>query len=298
MNATLRSTLVKALGGKASGKYVKAPGPLHSKNDDFLVVWLDPAAPDGFRVHSHSGDDWKICRDYVKERLGDRALQIAREPREPRKPEKTPPPPVLWPALWRRAVDAKGTLAEKYLWSRELELPDVAAGEAIRFDQRCQFGAGAAAERHPALVCLIRNIVTNEPQGIQRTALTPDGAAIKRNGKTLRMSLGAMKGGAIKIDPDEHVEQGLCIGEGLETCLAGRKGGLAPIWAALSAGGIAAFPVLPGIDGLTILCENDETNVRAVEECGARWTEAGRDALVVFPLVGSDWNDMRGRTAQ
>ena len=83
-----------------------------------------------------------------------------------------------------------------------------------------------------------------EPQGIHRTALSRHGAAIKRAGKTLRMSLGAVKGGAIKLDPDEDVTQGLCIGEGVETCLAGRQMGLRPVGSVLSSGGIAGFPLL------------------------------------------------------
>jgi putative DNA primase/helicase len=97
-------------------------------------------------------------------------------------------------------------------------LPDEAANEAIRFHPACPFGP----ERFPATVCLMRNIITSEPQGIHRTALAPDGTAVKRNGKTFRMTLGPVKDGAIKLDPDEDVTQGICIGEGLETCLSGR----------------------------------------------------------------------------
>jgi hypothetical protein len=58
------------------------------------------------------------------------------------------------------------------------------------------------------------------------TALAADGTAIKRNGKTFRMSLGSIASGAIKLDPDADATQGLCVGEGLETCLSGRQMGL------------------------------------------------------------------------
>jgi hypothetical protein len=83
-------------------------------------------------------------------------------------------------ALWRAARDPRGTIVEAYLRSRCLDLPDEAAGEAIRFHPHCPFGEA----RHPAMVCLVRNIITNEPQAIHRTALTPDGTAIKHDGKT------------------------------------------------------------------------------------------------------------------
>src|ERR1700730_5588491 len=42
---------------------------------------------------------------------------------------------------------------------------DETANEAIRFLASCPFGR----ERFPAMICLVRNIVTNEPQGIHRT---------------------------------------------------------------------------------------------------------------------------------
>ena len=106
------------------------------------------------------------------------------------------------------------------------------------------------------MVCLIRNIVSNEPQGIHRTALTAGGPAVKRDGKTFRKSLGQVTGGAIKFDPDEDVTQGLCAGEGVETCLSGRQMGFAPVWSLINTAGIAAFPVLPSVDGLHIFSRN------------------------------------------
>jgi putative DNA primase/helicase len=167
-------------------------------------------------------------------------------------------------------------------------LPDDAENEAIRFHPACPF----RYERFPAMVCLVRNIVTNEPQGIHRTALMPDGTAVKRNGKTFRMSLGPIGGGAIKLDPDEDVEQGLCIGEGVETCLGGRQMGLRPVWSAVSTGGVASFPVLPGIDGLHIFKENDPQgqSARAVETCARRWYEAGHEVIIVTPDTAKDLN--------
>jgi hypothetical protein len=35
-----------------------------------LTVWLSAKGQEGFSVHSHAGDDWQKCRDYVVERLG------------------------------------------------------------------------------------------------------------------------------------------------------------------------------------------------------------------------------------
>jgi hypothetical protein len=49
---------------------VAAPGPNHGKTDRSLSVRPDPAAPDGFVVHSFADDDPIQCRDYVREKVG------------------------------------------------------------------------------------------------------------------------------------------------------------------------------------------------------------------------------------
>jgi hypothetical protein len=71
MNITLDlPRLAKALGGEIRSNKVSAPGPGHSASDRSLTVWLSSDAPDGFSVHSFSGDDPIKCRDYVREKAG------------------------------------------------------------------------------------------------------------------------------------------------------------------------------------------------------------------------------------
>jgi hypothetical protein len=163
------------------------------------------------------------------------------------------------------------------------------AGEVIRFHPSCIF----VDERFPAMVALVRNIATDAPLAIHRTALAPGGKKIERDRKTLRMSLGPITGGAIKLDPDEAVEQGLCIGEGIESSLSGRQKGLQPVWSAVNTSVIEKFPVLPGIGGLYLFAENDPNGAsrKAVAACGRRWHDAGRDVRVVTPELGKDLND-------
>ena len=62
--------MARALGGTARGRYVIAPGPGHSRTDRSLSIEIDPAAPDGFWCHSFAGDDWRECRDYVRQVFG------------------------------------------------------------------------------------------------------------------------------------------------------------------------------------------------------------------------------------
>jgi hypothetical protein len=54
--------VARALGGSVSGRNVVAPGPGHSRADRSLSIKIDPAAPDGFVVHSFAGDPPITCR--------------------------------------------------------------------------------------------------------------------------------------------------------------------------------------------------------------------------------------------
>lgn len=66
------------------------------------------------------------------------------------------------------------------------------------------------------------------------------------------------------------------------------------MWVLGSAPAITAFPVLAGVEAITVLGETDDggANHRAAQGCAARWIEAGREALIVVPQVGVDLNDV------
>jgi hypothetical protein len=200
--------------------------------------------------------------------------------------------------LWDESRDPRGTIVERYLNGRELELPDDVAGNVIRHFPDCPF----FKERHPAMIALVRDIESDVKIAIQRTAISADAKAIKRKDKdgrekTFRLSLGSTSGGAIKIDPDEHVEYGILIGEGVETCLAARQIGLSPVWSLCGTSGLSNFQVIDFIDGLTILAEAGEPSTNAVQACFDRWTLAGRDVRVLKSTIGSDINDAIRRVA-
>ena len=59
--------------------------------------------------------------------------------------------------------------------------------------------------------------------------------------------------------------------------------GFAPVWACLSAGTLANFPVLGGLEALTVFADNDTPGAQAAEACVARWRAAGKEARVVAP---------------
>jgi putative DNA primase/helicase len=187
--------------------------------------------------------------------------------------------------LWDEAVPIGGTIAARYLTeTRKLVLPQDISPRVLRFHPACPFGEGA---RHPCLVALYRDIATDAPRAIMRTALTPDARKIDR------MAIGAVGGAAIKLSDDADVTMALVIGEGLETTLAGMVFGFAPAWALGSAGAIAKFPVLSGIEALTVLAETEDggANERAIQDCFDRWSAAKREVFRATSLIGGDLND-------
>jgi putative DNA primase/helicase len=281
-----------ALGGDVVGRdAVIAPGPGHSPRDRSLSVKL---TADGPIVHSFAGDDWQACRDHVKAALGIPAALKAGVPRGTPGPcgppvdrstrgDYSPPEREGRTAsalrIWREAMPITGTLAERYLQGRKLPL-DV---DGLRFHPYCPFGS----DRLPCVVALYRDIITNEPKAIHRTALTPDGEKIDRK------ALGPKAGCAIKLTPDDAVATGLTIAEGIETALAGMALGFRPAWALGDAGEIAKFPVLPGVECLSILVDNDHAGQNAALECSKRWTAAGREVFRVVPIArGQDMADV------
>jgi putative DNA primase/helicase len=174
--------------------------------------------------------------------------------------------------IWNDAGPITGTPAQTYLHGRGLF--DLPGEDVLRFHPACQYGKTRTA----CLLSLYRDIVTNKPKAIARTAIGTTGTKIGR------MTLGPVKDAAIKIDDDTDIEQGLAVGEGLETVLAGRQLGFRPCWALGSAGAIRTFLVLPGIEVLTILVDNDPADQsgrragdEAATECWRRWSDAGRE---------------------
>ena len=106
----------------------------------------------------------------------------------------------------------------------------------------------------PALIWLYRDIVTDEPSGILRTYIErrADGTDDKLMGSDPKWSKGRAKGAVIKLSPDDQVTTGLGLCEGAETGLAILGTEWSPIWVTGGRGVLAAFPVLAGVEALTI----------------------------------------------
>jgi putative DNA primase/helicase len=297
-------TLQRALGGEICGGQLSCPGPGHSPKDRSLCVRL---SGDDFVVYSHAGNDWRDCRDYVRQRLGlpawqlgdgrdrsvaasrlaafNRATVDAESERRPRTQEDLARIARAL-AIWNEAVDPRGTRAEQYLASRALTLDDDVAGKVLRYRPSCPWrdeNTGATVGV-PALFAAFTSIDDDTVTAVHRIRLDQP----ERWPKADRRMLGVVHRAAVKLDQAGDI---LHVGEGIETCLAARQLGHAPAWALGSVGAIAKFPLIDGIGRLAILGETGAASANAIQLCGHRWHRAGRKVQVIMPDTGSDLND-------
>jgi phage/plasmid primase-like uncharacterized protein len=144
-------------------------------------------------------------------------------------------------------------------------------------------------QRLGAIIGEMTDAKTAKPTGaISRTYLAPEGTKVLK-AKTL-----ASPRGIIRLSPDDAVEAGLFIAEGMETALAGMAIGLRPMWATGDRGVMSEFPLLAGIEALSVVADNDASGdgQQAAQRVAARWRAAGRDVRMFLPKAeGDDLND-------
>src|SRR5262245_43960118 len=117
--------------------------------------------------------------------------------------------------------------------------------------------------------------VSGESIGIHRTFLAADGSKLERK------MLGRQ--GVVCLSPHSTVTMGLGITEGVEDGMAVLLSGWTPVWVATSSGAIGRFPVLAGVEALTIFADADGPGIREAEKCADRWRSAGRDVCIAAP---------------
>ena len=202
----------------------------------------------------------------------------------------------LWQQIWKDARHPPGTPVDFHIMRRHLILPPDAS-DRLRFHPCCPFGKDDAGRTidAPCMVALVRNIITDQPQAIHRTALDRDGHKVKIGGHD-RMALGPIAGGAVKLTGDEAVTIAIGIGEGIESALSLQRipeWAGSPVWSVLNENGVTNFPVLAGIETLAVAVDHDEAGEKAALTVAARWRAASREVLL-FEAVdsGDDMNDV------
>lgn len=190
--------------------------------------------------------------------------------------------------IWREATDPDATLAEKYLRQRGITLARIPS--CIRFHPSCYHGPSKT--RQPAMVTLITTAAENLPCGIHRTYLDAQGHG-KSSLEPNKMMLGRSSRAVARLSEEADVLYGVGISEGIESGLSVLSFGWAPVWATLSKIGMSEFPILVGIQSLTIFADNDQPGIDGAETCGGRWSAAGKEVFINKPAKhGLDWNDV------
>jgi putative DNA primase/helicase len=282
--------IARVLGGDlAGGHTILCPGPGHSPRDRSLAVRFDPRAPDGFMAHSHSGDDWRACRDHVARLLGLRAeigprplLRVARRMPVERKPDQDARRSEIALAIWQSAKPAQGTPVETYLASRGIDLPPP---DALRFHAGLKHASGGI---WPAMVALVTHGETGLAIAIHRTFFARDGGG-KAPVNPAKMMLGPCRGGAVRLAQPGAL---LMIGEGVETCLSAMQATGHPAWAALSTSGLRTLDLPRGVRDVIVLADGDETGEAAAKDCARRWKREARRVRIARPPTGMDFNDL------
>lgn len=188
---------------------------------------------------------------------------------------------------YESAGEVKGTVAATYLASRGLRIH----GAPLRFHAHLN-DRGANAVR-PTLIAAITNhsdILT----GIQRVFLTPEGGNWKRDGKSVRMTLGPMADGAVKFGkPGAHIG----LAESVEKALACHQLFALPVWGVIGTR-YTAVRLPEQCRRLTIFADGDETGMRAANEAAAEWERRGLRVEVERPPDGlKDFDQVTQRMA-
>jgi hypothetical protein len=258
-----------------------------------LVMWLDQcvflravetlagAPPD---TADRETDEQRHAREQraaqLRERLArDELERKARDARELRESI------AYCERLWAQTVPLPAEVIT-YFARRGIALDDVPEQGGLRFHPRCPFDGPML----PCIVARFTDAITGTAGGIWRRPITGE------KPKTL----GPMRGHVIRLWPDDAVEQGLVLGEGVETVLAAGtritdKGTrLQPAWACGCADNLENFPLLAGLEALTLLVDHDAsgTGQHAAEQCARRWREAGREVVRLIPGELGDFNDL------
>lgn len=175
-----------------------------------------------------------------------------------------------------------GSVAETYLRARGLPAPTspdlLFHPDLTDYDSRRGW---------PGIVAIPRLANGEAVGGIHRTFLRDDGLGKAPAGKKM---LGTIADAAVRLfsmSDDGH----LGLAEGIETALAAQVIFGTPVWAALSADGLARFKWPAGTRRVTIYADAGEAGRQAAATLADRLNMADIPNEILRPLHGDDFND-------
>lgn len=274
-----------------SGDYV-VPCPVHEDRHPSLSI---KDGDNGLLIYCHAGCDPRHVLDELRRRglLDDdraekkeRADPSFRAERSGDDEHKRRTAETV-ERIWREAVHIEGTPGALHFYKRGIDITMLPDFGGLRWHRQCPWEGGPKG----CVIARYTDAITGEPRGIWRRPIT--------KGEKPR-TLGPMSGCVIRLWPDAEVMTGLVLAEGVETAAAAsliehRGALLQPTWAAGCADNMERFPVLPGVEALTLIVDNDASGrgQDAAAICARRWIEAGREVVRLTPkMIGEDFNDI------
>jgi len=277
----------------------------------FVCRSLDGLGGDGFALAMHwLGCDFKTVLRAVSGALG---LSAGVE-----LPLPTPAAPITASAtaprddraklvrLWNEAKPiTDGDPVSRYLAGRGLVLGSYPA--ALRHHPALPYWTEVAGKpvclgSFPALLAEVTS-PAGERVGLHRVYLTPGGRKASMTHPTTGEVLdakklltayeGAMRGAAVRLYEPEG--GALALAEGIETALAVRLGSGLPVWACVSAWGLANTVLSESVTDVWVFGDNDAsgTGQQAADTLARRLIDEARQVRVVTPeLAGTDWLDV------
>lgn len=190
---------------------------------------------------------------------------------------------------WQEARPVtNGDPVSTYLQHRSLtppKTPDIRLHPAMPY-----WLDGKPIGKFPTMLLIVRG-ADGDPVTLHRTFLRPDGTgkADVAAPKKLMPGAGPLSGGSIRLS-----EPGSIIGvtEGAENAIAASALFGLPVWAAVSASGLASFCPPRDCKELAVFADHDRAGLQAAERLVERMKQQGRTVRVVTPPTpGTDWND-------
>ena len=85
----------------------------------------------------------------------------------------------------------------------------------------------------------------------------------------------------------------MLAGEGVETVLsASLRFQFKPVWSLISTSGMRSFPLLSGVECVTVAVDNDKAGQEAAAELVQRYSAAGVEIITAKTNIAKDFNDV------
>jgi Toprim domain len=231
------------------------PCPICQSDKPSLSIW--PVGENGIGIKCHYSAGHTCHPIAIVYRLQAMGIDISTDDLNRGRTEVS----QTWHEIWNASEPLINSHSHDYLISRGIELTNMRDLRTIRYLKH------QAGGRHPCMLALVTNPVTNERVAMHRTYLNPMGTG-KADLVPNKMTLGSYDKGVVQLytPSDKGV---IAVGEGIETCLSYTQLTGVPTWCSVSAGNTSKIVFPPHIHHVILLKDNDpmgELSTKAAEE--------------------------------